>query len=295
MMKIIDKRERSELFRRRMIDMMGLRDMSQSALARRIGVDRSTISQLLRNEGARLPNAQIVAECAAALGVSADWLLGLSERPETVANILAHALSLTDAPRALVDEQIFAWHQEAEGYKIRHVPAGLPDMLKTRACLEWEYAPHLGRSTDQAIGASEDRLNWMRSAQSDYEIAMPVHELTSFALGQGYYAGLSREIRRAELAYLHDTMQSLYPQLRVYLFDARRVYSAPVTIFGPLLAVIYVGRNYLAFRDSERVRALGAHFDHLVREAAVSARDMPGFVAALLRKCESLADSPEDQ
>ena len=25
-------------------------------------------------------------------------------------------------PRALIDAQIFAWHQEAAGYKIRHVP-----------------------------------------------------------------------------------------------------------------------------------------------------------------------------
>jgi hypothetical protein len=47
-----------------------------------IGVDRSTVSQLLSAEGARLPNAQVVAECAAALGVTADWLLGLSDRPE---------------------------------------------------------------------------------------------------------------------------------------------------------------------------------------------------------------------
>ena len=254
------------------------RNVTQSALARRVGVDRSTISQLLKSQGARLPNAQVVAECAAALGVSADWLLGLTDRPETAADIVANSMSLTEAPRALVDEQIFQWHKEAAGYKIRHVPAGLPDMLKTRAMLEWEYAPHLGRSTDQVIGASEDRLEWMRGAQSDYEIALPMYALTSFARGEGYYRGLDADIRRGQIEHLLDVAEQLYPRLRLYLFDARRVFSAPVTIFGPLLAVVYIGRNYMAFRDTERVQVLTAHFDHLIREAAVTARKLPDFL-----------------
>ncbi|MFD1158366.1 helix-turn-helix domain-containing protein [Roseovarius aestuarii] len=276
-----DKRLRADLFRVRLGDAMRERNVNQSALARRVGVDRSTISQLLKGQGARLPNAQVVGECAAALGISADWLLGLTDRPETAADILATSLSLTEAPRALVDEQIFQWHKEAAGYKIRHVPTSLPDMLKTRALLEWEYAPHLGRSTDQAIGASEDRLAWMRGTQSDYEIALPVHELTSFARGQGYYSGLDIGLRQAQLDNLLEVTQQLYPRLRLYLYDARRVYSAPVTIFGPLLAVIYIGRNYMAFRDTERVQALTSHFDHLVREAAVSARELPDFLREL--------------
>jgi hypothetical protein len=65
-----------------------------------------------------------------------------------------------------------------------------------------------------------------------------------------------------------------YPSLRIYLFDARRVFSAPVTIFGPLLAVVYLGRHYLAFRDSERVGSISQHFDWLVREAEITARDI---------------------
>ena len=281
MREIIDKRDRASLFRTRLAEAMRERATSQSALARRIGVDRSTISQLLKDTGARLPNAQVVAECAAALGVSADWLLGLTDRPETAADILAHTMSLTEAPRALVDEQIFRWHQEAAGYKIRHVPAGLPDMLKTRAMLEWEYAPHLGRSTEQAIGASEDRLAWMRGTQSDYEIAVPLYEMASFVHGEGYYSGLPRDIRDAQARHMVAVAEQLYPRMRLYLFDARRLYSAPVTIFGPLLAAVYIGQNYMVFRDTERVQALTAHFDHLVREAAVTARALPEHIRAL--------------
>ncbi|MCF3593215.1 helix-turn-helix domain-containing protein [Rhodobacteraceae bacterium LMO-12] len=277
----LDKRIRAAQFRNRLDQAMRRTQTNQSALARRIGVDRSTVSQLLKGTGARLPNAQVVGECAAALGVSADWLLSLSDRSETAADLLATALTVTKAPRALVDEQIFAWHTEAAGMKIRHVPASLPDMLKTRAILEWEYSPHLGRSATQAIGASEDRLTWMRGAQSDYEIAFPLHELTSFAYAEGYYTGLDAALRREQLdrlALLHD---QLYPRLRIYLFDARRLFSAPLTIFGPMLAVLYMGRNYLAFRDTERVSAFTAHFDQLVREATITAREFPNRIKDL--------------
>lgn len=271
----LDKRVRAAQFRLRLARAMEDRQTSQSALARSIGVDRSTVSQLLADDGARLPNAHVIGGCAAALGVSADWLLSLSDRPESAAELLASSLSMTEAPRALVDERIFQWHQEAAGYKIRYVPATLPDMLKTRAVLEWEYAPHLGRTADQAIGASEDRLTWMRSAQSDYEIAMPIFEIRSFALGEGYYQGLPLKVRLEQIDHLLALCEQLYPRLRIYLFDAKRLYSAPVTIFGPLLCVFYAGSHYMAFRDRDRIEVFTRHFDTLIREADMTARHFP--------------------
>lgn len=281
MMTIIDKRKRAQIFRDRLSAAMAQARMNRSALAREIGVDRSTISQLLTPDGARLPNAQVVGDCASVLNVSADWLLGLSNRPESAADILAHSLSMTKAPRALVDEQVFAWHQEAAGYKIRHVPASLPDMLKTPELLRWEYAPHLGRTTDQAIGASQDRLDWIRNSGSDYEIALPRHEMESFARAEGYYRGLPMDIRLAQIDRFIALHDQLYPRLRLSLFDARRVFSAPVTVFGPLLAVLYMGRNYLAFRDQTRIESFIKHFDALIRETDVADREVPDFLRAL--------------
>ncbi|KAA9005715.1 helix-turn-helix domain-containing protein [Histidinibacterium aquaticum] len=280
MVTIIDKRERSALFRDRLAEAMAERRVSQAHLAREAGVDRSTVSQLLK-PGARLPNAHVAAQCAAILGVSTDWLLGLSHRPERAADLAALAMSMTKAPRALVDEQIFAWHREAEGYKIRHVPAGLPDMLKTTEMLHWEYEAALGRTAQQAIGASEDRLNWMRAAQSDYEICLPEHEIRAFVAGTGYYAGIPREVRAAQLEHMSALVDQLFPSMRLFLFDARRLFSAPVTVFGPLLAVIYIGSNYLVFRDTERVRTMTRHFDKLVREADIADRALPGYLESL--------------
>lgn len=277
----IDKRGRADLFRLRLAEAMQRSEVNQSQLARRVGVDRSTVSQLLDPGSSRLPNAQIAAECAAGLGVSCDWLLGLTERPERPEALLAQAITLTDAKRALIDETIFDWHREAAGYKIRHVPATLPDMVKTRAMMDWEYAPNLGATADQAIAASEMRLDWMRAARSDYEIALPIDELATFARAEGYYAGLPVQVRVDQIDRLLALIDQLYPAMRIYLFDARQVYSAPITVFGPLLAVVYLGRQYLAFRDAERVASLSRQFDGLIRDAVVGARELPAHLREL--------------
>lgn len=277
----IDKRLRANAFRDRLARAMARREMTQSELARRIGVDRSTISQLLTDGGARLPNAHVVGACAQALGVSADWLLMLSDRPETTAEILSTSLSLAEAPRALIDDRIYAWHVEASGYKIRHVPATMPDMLKTRAMLEWEYAPHLGRTAEEAIAATEARLALLRQTRSDYEIALPLYEVENFANATGYYRGLPSDIRAAQIDHMLTLAETLYPRLRLYLFDAQRLFSAPITIFGPLLSVVYIGSHYMVFRDRDRIDTFTRHFDQLVREADLTARDIPAYLRDL--------------
>jgi len=274
----MDKRERSAIFRQRLQDAMDRAGLNKSTLSEQIGVDRSTISQLLSDKLARLPNAQVVGECAYTLGVSADWLLGLSARPERANDLLDVALSMPEAARSSVDEQLFAWHQEATGYKIRHVPATLPDFLKTPEVLQWEYEQHLGKTPDQAISAMQESLSWLRSRHTDYEIAMPSHELEGFAAGTGYYAGLSLQIRQEQIASWIKNYDQLYPSLRIFQFDAHQVFSAPLTIFGPLIGVIYLGRHYIVFRDSSRVQAMTNHFDWLIRESSVDARD---FIASL--------------
>ena len=277
----MDKRERSEIFAARLDQAMERRQATKSGLARLAGADRSTIGLLLKQDLPRLPNAQLVADIAAALGVSADWLLGLTDRPERPGEIISAAMSLTAAERSSADSQIRDWHVSALGTKIRHVPATLPDMLKTRATLEWEYA-HLGpEHLAQAAAANEGLLDWLTNGSSDYEIAIPIHEVIALAEGSAYYAGLGVPHRKAQLAHIAARAQELYPRLRIYLFDAHKVYSAPVTVFGAQLGVLYVGRFYLAFREKARITAMSGHFDWLVREAVVDARNAAQFIAEL--------------
>ena len=83
------KEERADLFRKRVSERMAASGLSRSGLARECGVDRSTVAQLLNGDDPRLPNAHLAADFASALGVSADWLLGLTERSETAADLLS--------------------------------------------------------------------------------------------------------------------------------------------------------------------------------------------------------------
>lgn len=277
----MNKQARAALFRQRLNEAIARAGANRSALARAAAVDRSTIAQLLADDGPRMPGAHLAADCAAALGVSADWLLGLTDRPERPGDVIAQAVAVTDAGRTIADDQLMEWHREAAGYKIRHVPATLPDVLKTEAVLRWEYERFLGRTPEQAMGAMNDRRAWLREQLSDYEMAVSVGEFRAFAAGAGYYEGLAPDLRRAQLGALAEAAREGYPSMRIYLYDARRAFSAPITLFGPMLAVIYVGQVYLAFRSRERVRSLTRHFDQLIREAEVEARDFADWAEAL--------------
>ena len=279
----MDKRRRASLFRERLIEVMSVKGMTKSGLSRAANVDRSTIGQLLKNDQPRLPNAQLAADAANALGVSTDWLLGLTNRPETPGDIIAAALSLSPAERTSADEQLLEWHHEAAGYKVRHVPATLPDILKTKRILDWEYASVRERRLPEALSAIQDQLQWLSSGVSDYEIAVPVHEIESCAAGTAYYKNVEKDVRYEQLGFIADQCDQMFPRLRIFLFDAHNVFSSPVTIFGPNLAVIYVGQCYLAFREVERIKSLSSHFDWPVREAVVDARNVSTHIRSLIK------------
>ncbi|MBI1170568.1 helix-turn-helix domain-containing protein [bacterium] len=268
---MIDKRDRAALFRDRLALAMTEAGATQASLARSAGLDRSTISALLAS-GTRLPNAQAAADCAMSLGVSTDWLLGLTDRPAPPDRLADEAVTLVHAPRALFDDTIFGWHRAAAGAKIRHVPATLPDILKTPEVAAWEYSAALGVETARALETFEAQRAWLAAAHSDFEIAMPRHELDSLAAGTGYWAGLPAALRRAQIDELARLTETLYPALRLYLFDAHRVFSAPVTVFGSERAVVYLGRQYFVFSDPAKVAEVSRHFDWLVRETSHSAR-----------------------
>jgi transcriptional regulator with XRE-family HTH domain len=279
----MNKQRRASLFRERLMEVMSMKGMTKSGLSRATNVDRSTIGQLLKNDQPRLPNAQLAADAANALGVSTDWLLGLTNRPETPGDIVTAALSLSPAERTSADEQLLEWHHEAAGYKVRHVPATLPDILKTKRILDWEYASVRERRLPEALSAMQDQLQWLSSGVSDYEIAIPIHEIESCSAGTAYYKDVEEGVRYEQLGFIADQCDQMFPRLRIFLFDAHNVFSSPVTIFGPNLAVVYVGQCYLAFREVERVKSLSSHFDWLVREAVVDARNVSTHIRSLIK------------
>ena len=275
------KEDRARQFRNRVAERMTASGISKSGLARMCGADRSTVAQILNDDELRLPNAHLAAEIATVLGVSADWLLGLSERSETAAELLSASIGLADAQRTPADDQIIAWHREAAGHKIRHVPATLPDILKTEEVLDWEYAAFLAKTPEQALHSLRDTVEWLLAPGSDYEICVSIDKVRSLARGEGYWSGLPEDVRRRQLEAMAESAERLYPSLRVYMFESKRVFSAPVTVFGQMLGVVYVGQFYMVFRESRQVRALTQHFDHIVRESEIDARSFSRVIRAL--------------
>ena len=278
---VIDRRDTVRIFRARFLEALERAGLSRSALARQTGIDRSTLSQLLSLDNGRLPRADTVAAIASVLKVSLDWLLGLSHEARLGADVLQESLHFTPSAQTPVDENLARWHMEAAGYKIRYVPATLPDLIKTEEVMRFEFHDYAARSADQAIAASHGRLAYTRLPDTDMEICMPRQSLEAFARGEVMWTGLDRAVRTAQLVEMAAIADELYPSLRINLFDAMTHYSAPYTIFGPARAAVYLGQMYFVFNTTPHIRVLMNHFDGLVRAATVPATETVSFLREL--------------
>lgn len=279
----MDKRERATIFRSRLVDAVERAGWTQSRLAMAAGLDRSTVSQLVAADEPRLPSGQALGEIAAALQVSADWLLGLSNHRGAASEILEQAVQMTEAARHPVDEQVLNWTAEVLGAKIRHVPSGLPDIFKTDEVHLFEYQAAVRRTPQQAISDSEAQLALLRRLETDMEIAVPVQTLESFAAGEWQWRGLDADVRRRQLEAMAAALDEFYPSARLYAFDARERYSVPFSVYGQQRVAIYLGQRYLAFTAPTYIRLMARHFDDLVRSATIHGHEASQWVGALAK------------
>ena len=276
-----ERQDAARLFRQRLGEAMQRAKLSQAQLAQRVGIDRSTLSQLLSAENDRLPRADTVAAIGNALQVSLDWLLGLRGEVELGAAILPEAPQVTLTPQSTADQDLARWHEEAAGYKIRYVPTSLPDLAKTDRVMEYEFDAYLARTSDQAIAASRDKLTYTRMPETDMEVCLPRQLIQGFALGEGIWRDLDKDARLEQIDRMTRVFEELYPSLRLYMYDARSLFAVPYTVFGPVRAVVYVGQMYFVFNTTEHIRTLTRHFDDLVRRAIVQANETPDYLRQL--------------
>ena len=277
----MDRRDVSRVFRARLSEAMERTGASRASLARRVGIDRSTLTQLLSTDVDRLPRADTVAAIAAELKVSLDWLLGLSQEGKLVADILHESLQVSPSAQEPVDEQIIEWFAEASGTKVRSVPATLPDFAKTGEVLRHEYRVFSARSLDRALAEARDKLTRLRLSDTDMEICMPLQGMEDFAEGGGIWRALPAPARSRQLERLSEVVEELYPRLRVHLFDGLTHYSAPYTIFGRRRVALYAGQIFLVFNTAEHLSVLNRHFDDLIRAAVVTSTEIGAFLRGL--------------
>ena len=285
---MMDRRALREQFRRRLAQAMEDAGLSRSELARRVRIDRSTLSLILAANSDRLPRADSAAAMAVALQVSCDWLLGVSQdrSPGAVADILAQSMEIAPSDPASADLQMQRWHREAAGYKIRYVPSTLPDLVKTDEVIDYEYRHVKQLRTEDVLARAADRLEYTRMPETDMEVCSSVQSLRALARGEGIWSDLPLDARRYQLEAMIGLVGELYPTFRWFLFDGRALYSAPITVFGPARAVIYVGQMYFVFNTTEHIRVLTQHFDSLIRAASVQPTEMAAFLKQLIADLE---------
>lgn len=276
---MVDKRDVSSLFRERLRTLLQRSNVSQSAVAREIGVDRSALSQMLSDGSTRLPRAETLMRIASEFKVSLDWLMGVSQ-DEGLTGELRESFEIEEDPGGFDDTLLARWHAEASGTKIRYVPAGIPDLLRTDALIDYE-ARISNRSREAQAGETDYRIRYNRRPDTDMEVCMPRHTLEIFARGLGVWSGLSQAARRRQLDHMATLLDDLYPGFRLYLYDGRQRYSVPYTIFGPYRVALYVGDMYLVLNATELIGTFTRHFDNLIRAADVHAHEVPAFARSL--------------
>ncbi|KQZ19221.1 XRE family transcriptional regulator [Mesorhizobium sp. Root552] len=275
----MDKRDLSNLFRERLKLLLTRSDLNQSAFATAVGIDRSALSQLLSGASTRLPRAETLLNMAAEFKVSLDWLLGLSQ-DEGVTGEIRESLEIEEAAGGFDRTLLAKWHAEAAGSKIRYVPAGIPDLLRTEALVEYE-AGITNKSRRAQAGETQYRIDYNRRPETDMEVCMPRHTLEIFARGLGVWDGFAEADRREQLLHMSALLDDLYPTFRLFLYDGRMRYSIPYTIFGPYRAAIYVGDMYLVLNAIQPIRTLTSHFDNLIRAAEINAHEAAAFAQLL--------------
>ena len=243
--------------------------VSASAFARRAGVDRSTLSQLLDDRADRLPRAETLVALAQACRVSVDWLLGLSKSEQVGADIIEAVLQVRASRSSPVEDPFLDWMREAAGVRVKTVPVTYPDFLKTADVLRFEYAASLAVDADRSIEIARTRLEVCREPDTELEAAFPIQNLELLATGAGVWKGLPARVRRDSLETLRSVYDQLYPGLRIYLYDELRSTSVPFSVFGTQRAAVYMGHRYLVFNAIEHIRLFSQRFDEIIKTAVV--------------------------
>jgi len=276
-----DRRTLLTTFRVRLDEVVTNSGKNRSRFAADTKLDRSTLTQLLSHSNRRLPRLETITQIAEVHQVSLDWLMGLSNAGPMQAEVMPEVTTIADTTIAENEERLLAWFNDAIGYKVRYVPTSLPDLLKTSAVIDYEQRTHATSTPEQKIEVAAARLALTRDPSTSLEVCTSTQSLEGFARGEGVWAQLSVADRVAQLDRIVELTTELYPSLRWFLFDGLQRYAAPVTVFGPIRAVLYLGQMYLVLSSAQHVRVLTVHFDDHIRAATVQPPDVPAFVTNL--------------
>ncbi len=265
----MDKREVAEVFRERLLALIGRRQETVSAFARRCDLDRSALSQFLDPASVRLPRAETLSAIAVSENVSTDWLLGISQDEVTIGEV-ASLFSIETGAYGAADSPLAEWHREAAGYKVRYAPSLLPDLLVTQAVTDYQFRSTADDYADVKRDQARRQLDYSRLPETDMEVVLPFQRLQNLAQGSDVWSGLARGVRQAQIEHMAHLLEELYPTFRLFLYDGLKHFCAPFTVFGPKRAAVYMGEMYMVVNSVEHIRELSRRFDNVIRMSEIS-------------------------
>jgi transcriptional regulator with XRE-family HTH domain len=268
-------------FRDRLDRIIRQTGLNRAGFARHVGVDRSTLSQLLSPDNDRLPRAETLVAIANGCRISVDWLLGLSQREQIGAEIVQSTLTIETQAHAPFDERFLRWQGEVAGAKLRTVPVSFPDFTKTDEVMEFEYRAALGAEAMPALAERRRQVEGAIREGAELEACVSLQSMAAFARGEAQWQGLERDSRRGQLNAMVRLTDELYPAFRLFFYDLRETYSAPFSVFGQSRAALYLGPAYMVLNASEHIRMLTRRFEEIIRAATVQPHAASAHLASL--------------
>jgi hypothetical protein len=223
-----------------------------------------------------------LAAIARSAHVSVDWLLGLSQREEVGAEIIEAVMRIEPYRDTPANDTFLSWLRAAQGSRVCTVPIAMPDLLKTEETLRLEYDTAFETKGMTPYEAVAQRAEMLRQPHQQLEIATSTDCFAQFAAGFGMWSGLPAKQRQAQIKHMIALADELYPALRLYLYQAGRLYCAPFTLFGAQRVALFLGSSFLVLNAAEHIRMFANRFDDLIRAATVQPHQFTAHLKNLL-------------
>lgn len=192
--------------------------ISAAELARKTGLSKAAISQLLSDKTARLPNSYSIYNLARALNRNVDYFLGSSVRlvgSRTSLHVDFHEDALGNILR-LCREVVL----QPDGPGTVLIADTLPDFAKTEQTLAAELGPsvtvseHAARMAELRAGCERRRINGIMLCDSAV--------MMQLIRGTGLYRTLDDHARQSQIALMVEFFELRFPDLLCHVVAYRQ-------------------------------------------------------------------------
>lgn len=261
-----------QIFQERLREAFAALGIRSARFCDKTGIARSTMTQLLKGDTARMPRLDTIVLLAQELNVTADWLLGLTNEKGKISEIVASTFDVAETERIIVDNHpMYRWvSQEPPDIKLRQHSHNIPDHMVTIDVLEYQYEDRYKQgnlSSESARSFCESFRE--KAARVPVDICVPMQGLLSFAAGQDVWSSLGKPQRREQLLFAADCLDSRYPTHQMYIYSSFRNRPPTFILYGHQQASLWIGSYHLIFYIRSQIETFHRQFDDHVKSAII--------------------------